>query len=316
MNKKQKMITFCSIAVLLTAAALASVKLFKPDKEQAVSVSSADSQQQKIEVKKPIFVENDTDDERIYGTDVLYHHDGLSIKLIGSENDNITLLFENENDKEYSMFTDYVVANSASIRASTIAIVEAGGSEERTLGGLTDQLPDDDVYSLCLRFEFYDEFYDEHFFSEPINIVYQKHEDEYIPKETAVLVYEDENIRIYNNSARYYADKTPDDDYDDEKIVMWCYYENKCEDDLSVYVDSVQLIFDDGSLSDMYGMCSTRLPAGTIGTDNVTIRRPFGEEDIPIDRAVSVLLRYEIDHNDGQSSETAPLDAIDISYEE
>ncbi len=275
------------------------------EREQSSSVEAAPL------AKRPIYVENDTDGQRIYGTDVLYCRGGIKITLDGSRDDEIDLTFENDSDKGYTFSTDYVVANGASVDSSIIFLnVEAKTSEQYTLRGLTDQLPDGDVIDqLLLRFEMYDENYEDNHFSEPIKIVYSSTEHSYQPWDYATLVYRSDELDIYCNSVNYRADD-PEDDYDSERLLLWIYYINKGERDISLSPKNVYAADGSSPPEEIRAFSYTRVPPQTVATDSLSIESGYSDLSFSLFDTKKIDITLYASYNDGEDDQDIELDTI------
>lgn len=311
MTKKQTAVWVCIALAAVIGCSIGFAVHSKSNADETKKQEQSSSAEAVPLVKRPIYVENDTDEQRIYGTDVLYCHDGIKITLDSSRDDEIDLTFQNDSDKGYTFNTDYVAANGASVDSSIIFLyVEAKTSEQYTLKGLTDRLPDGDVIDqLMLRFEMNDENYEDEHFSEPIRIIYNNTEHSYQPWDYATLVYQSEELDIYCNSVNYRADD-PDDEYNTERLLLWLYYVNKGERDISLSPKNTYVTDGNCPPEEIHAFSYTRLPPQTVATDPLSIESGYSDLSFSLFDTKEIDITLYTSYNDGEDDQDIKLDTI------
>lgn len=239
--KKYVICIAASLAVLLGVSYVIGQR--GADKAESSSAAKrSESAAMKEPDTQPIDVENDTEGDRNYGGDILYKHDGLTVRLIESdlESSSIRLLFQNETDSTMVFSTDSVVVNGMVTSCSTLAIVEPGAEEERVLLRLTDDLPSGSkADEVKLKFLIYDEEdFTQLAYSETITITYSEAEHDYTLPDSAKLIWEKNGFEVYECGAKMYASEDGEsyvsvglciENHSDKEYVIHNMYGAQCE---------------------------------------------------------------------------------------
>lgn len=277
------------ICIVVALAVLLGVSFIigKRSVEKAEEISAAESKayaEPKTETL-PIKVVTDTDGERVYGGDILYCHDGLTIQLLESDfsdgKSNIRLKFKNDSDKSMVFSTDDVVVNTIVTSVSTLAIVDPGAEEERMLFGLAEYLPaGSTVDDVMIKFLIYDEDYMESAASEPISIVYNETEHNYTRPEAAWLIWEARGVQIY----AYSVEKVYEDVLDNHVKLRLCIENNSDEEYIISTAYNSEYYELDGERQQLSSYFYKKMPGGTIGIDTAEFYLDDGQRLGDVDK--------------------------------
>lgn len=216
---KSKIIGIAAAAVaLILGAAFFSASISKNKAEQnnpsaATNDSRSDQQLSNISVN-PLLTYGDTDDERNYGYDVLYKHDGVTVMLIGSyfegDSKDLAISITNDTDKKLMIYTKYVAANCYMSDALIVTDVEPKQTVECTIYDIAQYLERsakiDDVE---LKFSLiFDDNYENAIYSDQIKIIYDFKDHLDPPRGDATLLWEADGFEVYRttNEIMHYDD--------------------------------------------------------------------------------------------------------------
>ena len=163
--KKAHIALLCAAAALVIgSSAVYGIKgKNKSEKEYDQQQRRSDAQQEAEEERKslPILTEGDTDDDRRYGYEVLYRHDGVTItveelKKHGGSFD-LTLRLKNENDTEKSIYSRYFAPNSYISNSDFDEAVEPHSEKTVTVENINDLINDSTITDIRMKFIIYDD---------------------------------------------------------------------------------------------------------------------------------------------------------------
>lgn len=264
----------------------------------SVEESGADSVYSVPETEtRPVKISADTEGEQS-GGDILYKHGGLTVSLIEShlsgDAPSVRLLFENDTENTMIFKTDYVVINGMATDHSTLAIVEPGGEEQRSLTYLDEYLPEgESADDITVRFCFNEEGDNSSkTYSEPIDIVYEEAEHNYTRPENARLIWECGDFRVYECGA--------ETEYSEESgesgIAVNIWAENDGDNDYTL-TDGDEAYYElDGERIGLDGFVYARCPARTVRADKLSFEFADRENSAPEEIAVSFSLRNSDDY--------------------
>lgn len=197
--KKIVIFSVVFVAVLLTISFAAGNRQNEKQSEQTSSSVAP------TEIKKaprlPVSVTADTDDERPYGSDILYCHDGLTVQYLDFNGSYLHLKFINDTDKAMTMETGDVIVNKILSSHFTLAIVDPHSEEERYVTDLNSELAHgESVDEIAMNFlftEWDEEDYSTDAESEVVTLRFSKEEPKLSIPEGAELYWECEDCRVY-----------------------------------------------------------------------------------------------------------------------
>lgn len=236
---KKTTIAICAaVCAALVGVSFAAGKMSRNKAEQQQSIASEKQQQkqQQLTVTNPILTIGDTDDERNYGYDVLYRHDGITITLLASyfdgEEKDIKIAIENDTDKDIQVRTAYTAANGTLSDAYLRADIAAGETSEETISYLNEFLRSGtDIDDVELRFCFIndddeEDYYTTPLYSKQIKIIYRKAEHTYEPRSYEELIWEAGGFELYKskNEIEY-------DDNGKDALLQFFYLKNTGDTD-------------------------------------------------------------------------------------
>lgn len=219
---KKKYIAVIAAAAIVLGGAFLSGKLSRSKAEKngadTTAVNNTNTEEQPPSTI-PIETLGDTDDERRYGYDVLYKHDGITITLLESNfngnmyfadgNKNIKIAIKNETDDDITVYTEYVAANCYISNASLHEDVPAGETVEATIEGVNDLLNvHDQITDIELKFSFDIEYEPLLVYSDQIKIIYEYEDYPTEPRGDSKLLWAEAGFELYDRGHEI----TPDDD--------------------------------------------------------------------------------------------------------
>lgn len=216
---KGKSIGIAAAAVaLILGATYFSANISKNKAEQNSSSTAAkDSQAEQQQLSNisvnPLLTYGDTDDERNYGYDVLYKHDGIKIMLLASRLDGdqkeIDISVQNDTAEDMWVKTEYVVPNCYISNAKMNELVEAGKTVETTISYINDCIGQQEkINDIELKFSLVGDDEDaEYSYSEQIKIIYDNAEHPNLPYNDETLVWEDGGFELYKSPGKTESDE-------------------------------------------------------------------------------------------------------------
>lgn len=205
------------------------------EKKYAQQQEHSEAQQKAEEERKqmPILTIGDTDNERRYGYEVLYKHDGMTITIEKcvkhGDTADLTLKFVNDTDEELTVAADYFAPNSYISNCDMAVDVPANGKKTETVEGFNDLLrKSEEIKDIRMVFNVLSDNNDYYRVSKQIHVMFdlKSTEPDNFDKEP-VLYSEEAGITMW-----FIETKADQDDYGEiNGTVFECYVRNDSDID-------------------------------------------------------------------------------------
>ncbi len=302
--KKIVIFSVVFVAVLLTISFAAGNRQNEKQSEQTSSSVAP------TEIKKaprlPVSVTADTDDERPYGSDILYCHDGLTVQYLDFNGSYLHLKFINDTDKAMTMETGDVTVNKILSYHFTLAIVDPHSEEERYVTDLNSELAyGESVDEITMNFlftEWDEEDYSPDAESEFVSLKFSKKEPQLSIPEGAELYWECEDCRVY-----YLGKQFVQPEAEDNEDYAWTPYheiyffaENLTDKELIIDTEDDPIIIEnDGEYEYAYVGMIERIPARSAAYTEMTVQSYSDSFDWDkVDEVTFKFSRYFADEDD------------------